>query len=63
MRPGPSRDFYLCKRSEGLRHVQAVLALARRRVDALWAMLRDGRLYTPAPPPPAVIAAGESGVV
>lgn len=47
--PGPSRDFYLRKRAEGLRHVQAVLALARRRVDVLWAMLRDHRLYTIAP--------------
>lgn len=51
MYPGPSRDFYLRKRAEGLRHVQAVLALARRRVDVLWAMLRDHRPYVPAPPP------------
>ncbi|QKZ16120.1 IS110 family transposase [Streptomyces chartreusis] len=48
--PGPSRDFYLRKRDEGLRHVQAVLALARRRVDVLWAMLRDHRPYVLAPP-------------
>ncbi|WP_190181878.1 IS110 family transposase, partial [Streptomyces naganishii] len=41
MRPGPSRDFYLKKRAEGLIHTQALLALARRRVDVLWAMLRD----------------------
>ncbi|MEU6579016.1 IS110 family transposase [Streptomyces sp. NPDC046805] len=53
MYPGPSRDFYLRKRAEGLRHVQAILALARRRVDVLWAMLRDHRPYTltPAPAP------------
>lgn len=50
MHPGPSRDFYLRKRAEDLRHVQAVLALARRRVDVLWAMLRDHRLYVPALP-------------
>lgn len=50
MYPGPSRDFYLRKRAEGPRHVQAVLALAHRRVDVLWAMLRDHRLYIPALP-------------
>ncbi|QKV91270.1 IS110 family transposase [Streptomyces sp. NA02950] len=50
MRPGPSRDYYLKKRSEGLLHTQALLALARRRVDVLWAMLRDKRPFTPAPP-------------
>lgn len=48
MRPGPSRDYYLKKRAEGLIHTQALLALARRRVDVLWAMLRDGRQYTTA---------------
>ncbi|MFE1027107.1 transposase [Streptomyces sp. NPDC058818] len=46
MRPGPSRDYYLMKRAEGLLHVQALLALARRRVDVLWAMLRDKRCFT-----------------
>ncbi|MEU2589019.1 transposase, partial [Streptomyces avermitilis] len=50
MRPGPSRDYYLKKRSEGLLHTQALLSLARRRVDVLWAMLRDKRLFTSAPP-------------
>ncbi|MET7666459.1 IS110 family transposase [Streptomyces sp. NPDC005463] len=50
MRPGPSRDYYLKKRSEGLLHTQALLALARRRVDVLWAMLRDNRPFTFAPP-------------
>ncbi|MEU3657720.1 IS110 family transposase [Streptomyces sp. NPDC032161] len=50
MRPGPSRDYYLRKRSEGLPHTQALLALARRRIDVLWAMLRDGKLFTSAPP-------------
>lgn len=52
MRPGPSRDYYLKKRAEGLIHVQALLALARRRVDVLWAMLRDKRHFTPNPPAP-----------
>lgn len=50
MRPGPSRDYYLKKRSEGLLHTQALLSLARRRIDVLWAMLRDKRLFTSAPP-------------
>ncbi|PBC92825.1 MULTISPECIES: IS110 family transposase [Streptomyces] len=50
MRPGPSRDYYLKKRAEGLLHIQALLALARRRVDVLWALLRDKRLFTSAPP-------------
>ncbi|WP_329344996.1 IS110 family transposase [Streptomyces sp. NBC_01352] len=50
MRPGPSRDYYLKKRAEGLIHTQALLALARRRVDVLWAMLRDKRHFTPTPP-------------
>jgi ADP-ribose pyrophosphatase YjhB (NUDIX family) len=45
-----SRRFYDRKRAEGKRHTQAVLALARRRVNVLWALLRDGRCYEPAPP-------------
>ncbi|MDW6057226.1 IS110 family transposase [Streptomyces sp. FXJ1.4098] len=50
IREGPNRDFYLKKRGEGLKHVQAVIALARRRAGVLWALLRDKRLFTPAPP-------------
>ncbi|WP_189972078.1 IS110 family transposase, partial [Streptomyces violascens] len=38
-----SRRFYDRKRAEGQRHTQAVLALARRRVNVLWALLRDRR--------------------
>lgn len=45
-----SRRFYDRKRREGKRHTQAVMALARRRVNVLWALLRDGRCYEPAPP-------------
>lgn len=45
-----SRRFYDRKRAEGKRHTQAVLALARRRVNVLWALLRDGRCYQPIPP-------------
>ncbi|OIK23256.1 IS110 family transposase [Streptomyces malaysiense] len=50
MREGPNRDFYLKKRGEGLKHVQAVIALARRRASVLWALLRDNRVFTSAPP-------------
>lgn len=50
MRPGPSRDYYLRKGSEGLLHTQALLTLARRRVDVLWAMPHDQRMFTSAPP-------------
>lgn len=45
-----SRAFYDRKRAGGKRHTQAVLALARRRVNVLWALLRDQRCYEPAPP-------------
>jgi hypothetical protein len=38
------------KRAEGKRHVQAVLALARRRVNVLWALIRDRRCYQVTPP-------------
>lgn len=34
-----SRAFYSRKRTEGKRHHQAVIALARRRIDVLWAVL------------------------
>ncbi|WP_174372465.1 IS110 family transposase [Nocardia testacea] len=44
-----SRAHYQRKRSEGKRHTQAVLALARRRLNVLWAMLRDHKTYQPAP--------------
>ena len=39
------KAFYQRKREEGKHHHQAVLALARRRVNVLWAMLRDGQVY------------------
>ena len=49
-RDGPSRDYYLKKRQHARTHNQAVIALARRRVDVLWALLRDNRTYAAAPP-------------
>ncbi len=44
-----SRTYYDRKRTEGKTHIQAMLSLARRRLNVLWAMLRDGTTYTPAP--------------
>ncbi|MCD9165823.1 hypothetical protein LUZ28_27200, partial [Streptomyces albireticuli] len=38
------------KRAERLIHTQAMLTLARRRVNVLWAMLSDKRLFTSVPP-------------
>jgi transposase len=43
-----SRGYYDRKRGEGKSHIQAMLSLARRRLNVLWAMLRDGTRYTPA---------------
>jgi|SRR5918992_805812 transposase len=45
-----SRRFYDRKRAEGKLHTQAVLALARRRVNVLWALIRDRRRYQLTPP-------------
>jgi len=42
-----SRAYYARKISQGKRHNQALIALARRRCDVLFAMLRDGTLYSP----------------
>jgi transposase len=40
-----SRVFYERKRAEGKRHKQALIALARRRVNVVWAMLRNGTTF------------------
>jgi len=45
-----SRSYYDRKRAEGKRHNQALMALARRRCDVLYAMLRDMTLYEPKQP-------------
>jgi transposase len=42
-----SRAFYDRKRREGKRHHQAVLALARRRLNVLWAMLNNRQTFQP----------------
>jgi transposase len=40
-----SRAYYERKKAQGKRHTQALIALARRRCDVLYAMMRDGTLY------------------
>lgn len=47
LRSPESRAFYDRKRREGKRHHQAVIALARRRVNVIWAMLRDETMFKP----------------
>jgi transposase len=45
-----SRAFHDRKRREGKSHKQALIALARRRINVIWAMLRDHTPYQePAP--------------
>ncbi|MHB8348163.1 MAG: IS110 family RNA-guided transposase [Acidiferrobacterales bacterium] len=50
LRDPVSRAYYDRKISQGKRHNQALIALARRRCDVLYAMLRDGAFYHAAPP-------------
>jgi transposase len=57
IRPGPNRDYYLKKRAQGRTHTEAVIALARRRVDVLWALLRENRAWQETAPAPVVQAA------
>jgi transposase len=42
-----SRAYYDRKRAEGKTHRQAAAALSRRRVDVLWACVRDNKPYQP----------------
>ena len=42
-----SAAFYARKRKEGKTHKQAIIALARRRMNVIWAMLRDGTTFNP----------------
>jgi len=44
-----ARAFYEKKRAEGKRHHQAIIALARRRTDVLYAMLVHESLYVSEP--------------
>jgi transposase len=48
-----SRAYYARKRSEGKRHHQALISLARRRVNVLHAMLRTRQAYRPRTEPTA----------
>ncbi|GFZ96542.1 IS110 family transposase [Nesterenkonia alkaliphila] len=49
-----SQAFYQRKRLKGKNHKQAVLALARRRINVIWAMLRDKtEFHTGSVPAPA----------
>lgn len=57
IRPGPNRDYYLKKRAQGRTHTEALIALARRRVDVLWALLRENRTWQEAAPQAAAQAA------
>jgi transposase len=50
LRDPVSRAYYTRKISQGKRHNQALIALARRRCDVLFAMLRDGSFYRPPQP-------------
>jgi transposase len=52
-----SKSFYQRKRAEGKSHKQAVLALARRRLNVLWALIRDHRAFEAVTPQPAAAAA------
>lgn len=47
LRDPESRAYYDRKIMQGKRHNQALIALARRRCDVLYAMLRTGSLYQP----------------
>ncbi|WP_425893993.1 IS110 family transposase [Ralstonia pseudosolanacearum] len=48
-----SRAYYSRKIQQGKRHNQALIALARRRCDVMFAMLRDGTFYQPQTAPNA----------
>ncbi|MGW6240314.1 transposase [Streptomyces sp. NPDC055094] len=52
-----SKTFHDRKRGEGKSHKQAIPALARRRLDALWALIRDQPHWTAQPPQPALTGA------
>lgn len=46
-----SKAFYERKKAEGKNHKQAIIALARRRLNVLWALIRDGRTFEITAPP------------
>jgi hypothetical protein len=52
-----SRTYYDRKHAEGKKHNAALMCLARRRCDVLYAMLRSGTHYRHPEPTPAPAAA------
>lgn len=52
-----SRAYYDRKRAAGKRHNAALICLARRRTDVIYAMLRDRQPYRATRPAPAPLAA------
>lgn len=52
-----SRSYYDRKRTEGKTRIQAMLPMARRRLNALWAILRDGTTFRPELPQATGLAA------
>lgn len=52
-----AKAFYRRKRDEGKSHKQAILALARCRLNVLWALIRNGRTFDARLPGPAAAAA------
>lgn len=53
LRDAISRIYYARNVRQDRRHNQALIALARRRRDVLFAMLRDGTFYQPKSAPNA----------
>jgi transposase len=47
-----SKTYYQRKRREGKSHKQAVIALARRRINVIWALLRNNTMFTAEPTAP-----------
>lgn len=52
-----SKAYYHRKRGEGKSHKQALIALARRRTNVIWAVLRDRTPYQEPPIKPSQVAA------
>ncbi|MHC9675390.1 IS110 family transposase, partial [Corynebacterium diphtheriae] len=48
----PSRQYYERKRAEGKRHNAAVICLARRRCNVIYAMLKNKEFFREIPPRP-----------
>ncbi|WP_415684255.1 transposase, partial [Corynebacterium frankenforstense] len=53
----PSRQYYERKRAEGKRHNAAVMCLARRRCNVIFAMLKNREYFREIPPRHEQVAA------